>query len=209
MSLLSHGRRALTATLIVVLAGCATSDRVIRSVGPFGNPYTLVVQRPYVYGGGEFCGSRLTFDEDDVVWYDVFTRATEVECAALEQEFTSHSESRDPFPGREALNCQMTDPHACERVLELQKELAARFATSGVDGVGAPSDDASDLQEFFASNGRLIARVMFGFNPRQPLSLECALVTRQLDRDGYGTVTAIICRDATRSWIVDAYITEV
>lgn len=207
--MLRQSRRTLATVLAVALIGCATGDRVIRSVGPFGNPYTLVVQRPYVYGGGEFCGSRLTTGQGDEVWYDVFTRATEIECAALEQQFAASSESRDPFPGREALNCQMTDPYSCERVLRLQEQLAARFAASGVIGVGASSEDASDLQEFFTSNGRLIARVLFGFNPREALSLECALVTRQLDRDGYGTVTAIICRDAARSWIVDAYLTEV
>jgi hypothetical protein len=208
MSLLRQGWCAFVTSLVVALAGCATSDRVIRSVGAFGNPYTLVVQRPYVYGGGEFCGSRLTSEDRDAVWYDVFTRATEVECAALEREFVASSDSRDPFPGREVLNCRMTDPYSCERVIKVLEELGSRFATSGADGVGASAEDAADLQEFFASHGRLITRVVFGFDPSRPLSLECAIVTRQLDPEGHGTVDAIICRDAARSWIVDAYITE-
>lgn len=207
MTLVRGGRRVLAAALTVVLAACATNDRVIHSVGAFGGEYALIVQRPYTYGGGEFCGSSVR--DRDTVWYDVFTRATEVECAAIEREFVTNSDARDPFPGREALNCRMTDPYSCERVVRLQEELTVLFATSGVDGVGASVGDTADLQEFFTSQGRLITQVMFGFDSRRPLSLECASVTRQLDPEGYATVTAIICRDSSRSWIVDAYITEV
>lgn len=152
--------------------------------------------------------SGISSEDRDAVWYDVFTRATEVECATLEREFVIQSDSRDPFPDRVALNCQMTDPYSCERVIRLQEELAVRFVEAGIDGVGASAEDAANLEEFFASHGRLIARVMFGFDPRRPLSLECAFVTRQLDPNGHGTITAIICRDAARSWIVDAYLTE-
>jgi hypothetical protein len=201
---------ALAAALSSALAGCATNDRVIHSVGAFGGRFTTIVQRPYVYGGGDFCGSRLMSGDGNTVWYDVFARASETECAALGGEFDTRSQSPDPFPGRDrVLNCQMTDPHKCDRVLSLHEELAQRFATSGSDGVGASVDDAENLREFFASDGRLIIRVMFGFDPDRPMSLECAFVTRHLDPDGYGTITTIICRDAARSWIVDAYMTEV
>lgn len=199
---------ALVLAALLALSGCASGDRVTQREGMFGVRYTERVSRPYVYGGGEFCVSAVSSGPERLVWYEVFTRASPSECEALIAGFDTHSDSREPFPDRPLLYCRSTGPYACESVMRLHEELAERFAQSGVEGVGAASEDGERLREFFQSRGRLLIRVMFGFDPRQPLSLECAYATRQLDVDGYSSITAIICRDAARSWIVDATLTE-
>lgn len=199
---------ALVLAALLALCGCASGDRVTQRTGMYGFRYTERVSRPYVYGGGEFCASSVSSGPERLVWYDVFTRASAAECEALVATFDTHSDSREPFPGRPILYCRQTDPYACERVMRLHEELAARFEQFGVEGVGAASEDGERLREFFQSHGRLLVRVMFGFDPREPLSLECVYVTRQLDEGGHASITAIVCRDASRSWIVDATLTE-
>jgi len=191
-------------------AGCQT-DRVIHRIGAFGDSYTQVVTRPYVYGGGEFCGSSVASSDRRTVWYNVFTRATAADCEALIDSFDANSNSRDPFPGMTSvLNCaSQTGPFECERAVALQQDLAQRFAFGGSAAIGASEEQQEHLREFFASNGRLITRVLFGFDPRRPMSLECVKLSRLLDDDGNGAIDLIACRDATRSWVVDVSWTEV
>lgn len=197
----SGGRHPLGLALasLLALAACQT-DRVIQGIGPFGHRYSEVVSRPWAFGGGEFCASTLS--SNGSIWYEMYVRAPAAECAVLAREFDTRSNSRDAFAGRtDVLNCIQTGAYACERAMQLQRDLSEQYGTPTAEAAGTLNREA--LDRFFHSNGRLLTHVLFGFDDQPPLSLECARFMRQLDDDGYESIVVIACRDGSRARIVD------